>query len=869
MNLGIFTSQTDFQKQLSELKAYLENSIEGLLTLQQALATRSQLEKDYQKGCATLLEDLKQKTLKMKNQALRQSIEYIWRDWEASAEQSAKLGNELGHMAEKEIAPFAERYRVRIKRWFQSLHGTEGRALGSCEMYKEAQADYKAKGAELGLIMKREIAKQIKPAIKKKEKAERRLMALGRQVLLEKEKIELLVRSIQNDVRKKESELGRFANDLVMKNFIWQVNQMKSREYDVDQIIKDFRGANQGVYDFEEDQSRQKKNSTDLNLTNKNNSENQKSEVANPKFDRNRKDSEKVEIPVELAIPQKKFFQVLETQFYQNIHSDLLKRQSILRPGMPSFSSLSSECVALSKLMDGLNLHIFEQKLLSALPQKDPKGIFLTEVLKSFLRYKKYKVAIEESRASFLSRDLLAPILRDSISENNFEHSWRLIEQIQRLSISTLEAAKPRPISQSMIFPQENINQRKISFNEMESIPRSNTVNWNFKIWARNRPIGLVLRQILEKKRFWVAGFSEMTMREDRRQGSFSKSFSSRGTRRSDQLQNDMGASFVSRDLKSKISMERSGLRAKIVNQTSSEVVAGDGKISVKGVESQNLESGVANQGFFSGFNFSRNYFSKSILGRGGETKEIVEDAGNSGKLGAEEKNNGGAISDANKNKSDDSNHKNNPKKIEKEDLKKSEVDFLKTPKPNALNFKNPFSDEISDAETESLKCPTEKFKQVILKNLISCRSHIKNQKDFSEILVIVDSEFEGWNLLEAWETHWKQFEKPLQRNFQTDEGHSLAKSQNFDVFRKNIKDLEKKDLLPDFGNQESKNKNQKVDSFPKSSKVTVNKKFDLGNESFLAQSYFGGLGLYIYDIRDLKEPSKPVQGKKTRVTIF
>ena len=136
MNLGLFSSQTDFQKRVLELQSYLENSMGGLEAISHALKTRSTLERDYRQGCNVLLNEFKLKGNALKNLELRKSVEFIWRDWEVAADQSSRLGEEFAHIAEHEIKPFADRYRNRIRRWFQSLHGMQGRAVGSCEMYK-------------------------------------------------------------------------------------------------------------------------------------------------------------------------------------------------------------------------------------------------------------------------------------------------------------------------------------------------------------------------------------------------------------------------------------------------------------------------------------------------------------------------------------------------------------------------------------------------------------------------------------------------------------------------------------------------------------------------------------------------------------
>ena len=136
MNLGLFGSQTDFQKRIVELQSYLENSMGGLDAISHALKTRSTLERDYRQGCNVLLNELKRKGNSLKNPELRKSVDFIWRDWEAAADQNARLGKEFAHIAEQEIKPFADKYRNHIKRWFESLHGTEERAVDSCDMYK-------------------------------------------------------------------------------------------------------------------------------------------------------------------------------------------------------------------------------------------------------------------------------------------------------------------------------------------------------------------------------------------------------------------------------------------------------------------------------------------------------------------------------------------------------------------------------------------------------------------------------------------------------------------------------------------------------------------------------------------------------------
>ena len=96
-------------------------------------------------------------------------------------------------------------------------------ARGSCETYKEAEQSFINQEKNLRLLIKNKQTTNIRKQIEIKEKAEERLLKLGREILLEKQKYISVVQQVKKEIHLKSKKIGIFAKDMALKNFIHQV----------------------------------------------------------------------------------------------------------------------------------------------------------------------------------------------------------------------------------------------------------------------------------------------------------------------------------------------------------------------------------------------------------------------------------------------------------------------------------------------------------------------------------------------------------------------------------------------------------------------------------------------------------------------
>lgn len=59
---------------------------------------------------------------------------------------------------------------------------------------------------------------------------------------------------LREDIGKFRSETGSFLEELAMKNFILQIDNLKNREYDMNQMIEAFKNETKDKFQFKETQ---------------------------------------------------------------------------------------------------------------------------------------------------------------------------------------------------------------------------------------------------------------------------------------------------------------------------------------------------------------------------------------------------------------------------------------------------------------------------------------------------------------------------------------------------------------------------------------------------------------------------------------
>ena len=291
----------------------------------------------------------------------------------------------------------------------------------------------------------------------------------------------------------KHKKIGVFAKDMALKNFIFQVNNLKNREYDLNQVIEEFNS------NWELSQKKKEsENSLDL------------SSLESP-LQQSIINQQYRSLPLTLDIPEKEFFTFLENEFYKSIHHDLLNKKHLLNLNDTmevSYKSFGLECVSLSKLLDELNLLKKEKELLINLPQKDEKGFFVDKFLESFLRYKKKKLTLHPIPMHFFISKIIQPLFVRLSSKKDFSRIYSILVKIQTMMVRDgLHVGKH---SKSLILPQkpkESINSSQIL--KSSKSEKSETSLMTFRKWIDSLeadPLG----GSLSSKEFWIMAMTKI-----------------------------------------------------------------------------------------------------------------------------------------------------------------------------------------------------------------------------------------------------------------------------------------------------------------------------------------------------------------------
>lgn len=407
-------------------------------------------------------------------------------------------------------------FEYEIGSWFSKLKSIESTARGSCQTYKEAEQSFINQEKLLNNLIQNNHTTNIRKQIQIKQKAEQRLLRLGREILLEKQKYIAVVRQVKKQIHLKSQKIGVFAKDMALKNFIHQVNNLKNREYDLNQVIDNFNQTWENNV---------KKSSLDSQPV-----ESQDDSLAplEPPTQQATLDNKYKALPLKLDIPQKQFFLFLEKEFYKSIHHDLLSKQHVIDGNFQNkikYDLFGNECVILSKLLDGLVISNHEKAILGVLPKKDSEGYFVDKFLESFLRYKKDTLILHPIPMTFFISKIIKPLFHTLSSKNKHARIYSIVVKVQRMQVKgvgLLPSPSPLPLpppspkpstnlqSQSMVLPK---NSKAISVSSSQ-ILESKSENLDsgcihFRDWLTTRQND-PLEGALDSKNFWIIALSKI-----------------------------------------------------------------------------------------------------------------------------------------------------------------------------------------------------------------------------------------------------------------------------------------------------------------------------------------------------------------------
>jgi hypothetical protein len=380
--------------------------------------------------------------------------------------------------------------KFEIGNWFSHLKSIESTARGSCETYKEAELSFIESEKELKTCIQNKQTNLIKKKIEKKENAEERLLKLGRELLLEKDKYLRVIFKVKKEIHQKSKKIGIFSKDIAMKNFIYQVNNLKNREYDLNQIIDEF---NKG-WDKKENPDQ----SLDL------------SKLDGP-VQQHIISQQYRSLPLSLNIPEIEFFTFLETEFYKSIHHNLLSEKHYIEGNnrqMVSYSSFGRECVYLSKLLDELALDKKEKIVLINLAKKDEKGFFVDKFLESFLRYKKFNFKLHALPMYFFISKIIQPLFIRLSEQKKYTRIYNILLKIQTIKVR--KSIQISGKSKSMIISNSKANSLQSS--QIISGSKSEELNsnfLNFRQWMSSLDQD-ILKGSLNSKEFWILALSKI-----------------------------------------------------------------------------------------------------------------------------------------------------------------------------------------------------------------------------------------------------------------------------------------------------------------------------------------------------------------------
>lgn len=415
MKLDFFNTKSEFQNEFNRVETHYQNERLILERIQKAFAGRVQIQRESEKSIELIINDLIKQGQKVVSPAIKQSIEIICRDWMNSSHQNLKLMNEYSCIAKEEIQNLIIKQSNKFAQWKNILFDLEKNINRNVNNYIEIESEYADSQKEL---IKQQNSFSL---LQKKNKNKEKLINISSHLFNKKNKFNQTINQIKSDMKESNSQLGDYFQDLAMKNFILQVEQLKNREYDIDIMIKDFKAENPKKFNYNEDNNNQ--------------------------YEKSKLNIDSLYLPFDISLPQNKFFSRLENQFYKNVHYELLFHPKNNNNKF-NFNFLGEETVILSKLLENKPVSQIEYKILENLSLKEYPDVFINHFLYSFSTYKKDKMIVSADNIKYFINNILYPIFNPLQNQNNHLIFYRLFRSLQKIQILTNPDIKPIPFTE-------------------------------------------------------------------------------------------------------------------------------------------------------------------------------------------------------------------------------------------------------------------------------------------------------------------------------------------------------------------------------------------------------------------------------------
>ena len=485
MNLGIFGRQTPFDHSVSEMSSYFENDQLFLESLKKALIGRASLERDYLASLRLIVDSLSKKLETVNNPLIKSSVFYICQDWNNLIEQSSKLANDFHFIATDELASAINKrqdFADNLKNHLRALKRASDQNVADYRKLSanltESQDELARRSRENSGSMADERALEHLASVRDKD--QKKLFRVSKILRDDKDKNTRIIEGLVREIEANQAELGNFFVDLGMKNFILQVNHLKNREYDINQLIDSFKAKHNNKFNYAES-----------SLT----SESGPGAPA------------RLEFPIKLLPPNQEFMAALDKQFYKNVHHDLLhggrsRTGSSQNNGPPrDYRNFKDEAVILSRLFDNEVLKSNEKSVIRNLYLKDRPEQFLLDFFKSFMKYKVESIYVKEEPMDFFLLEILEKILTEFIRKREYTPIFKIIKTLQFINIYTSSNTLNASISQDK-------SSKRASQNRLANEEFSVLSSQDFKRWIVDKSNSV--RNVLSYKHFWVFALSQI-----------------------------------------------------------------------------------------------------------------------------------------------------------------------------------------------------------------------------------------------------------------------------------------------------------------------------------------------------------------------
>ena len=491
MNLGFFGPQSPFDRSMSKLSSFFHSDQLFLEALKKAFIGRASLERDYLAALHVIVSSLLKQLDSVNNPMVKSSAYFICQDWMNMIEQSSKLAREYEFIASKEMGPHLSKQQEFVDKLKADMKQLKQQSSFKIEEYRRLQANFSKSHQELNVQVAQKIqgveAKKTLEYLKRvKNRDQEKLFAQTGDVMKHRRESEARTKGVVNAIELNQAQLGDFYIDLGMKNFILQVNHLKNREYDMNQLIESFKQKNDNKFNYEEDPAKN-------------------SQKASGK--------QKFALPFTIEPPNNEFMKSLENQFYKNVHYELLNQNADSKTSGPnprlyqnklnqSYKNFEHEAIILSKLFDNKALSDPEKNIIRNLYLKEKPVRFLVDFFKSFMKYKMGSVYVKEASMLFFMLEIVEKIFIEFIRKRDYQPIFELIKIFQFIKIYKNASKMGRPSDQNPILNKSSRrSQSKGGFPDAD-------FSTDFKFWVIDK--NMSAQHVLSYTQFWIYSLDQI-----------------------------------------------------------------------------------------------------------------------------------------------------------------------------------------------------------------------------------------------------------------------------------------------------------------------------------------------------------------------